>query len=200
VASDLAFGRSRDREKYGERVPPGQRVVQDWPVLTYGGTPQIDLAKWTLRLFGAVEGEVELTWEEFTALPRTTVHCDMHCVTAWSRLDNDFEGVALQELLKHVKPLPSVEQVMVHSYGGYTTNVSLPDLMAENVLLAYKHDGAELAAEHGGPARLLIPHLYLWKSAKWVHGLEFMKREQPGFWETYGYHLRGDPWKEERYS
>ena len=115
-------------------------------------------------------------------------------------MKNEFEGVAFQELLKQVKPLPSAEHTLIHCYGGYTTNVPLRDLLAENVLLAYKHDGRELTVGHGWPLRLLIPHLYLWKSAKWVHGLEFMEKERPGFWETYGYHIRGDPWKEERYS
>ncbi len=199
MVSDIVSGRSWDRGRQGERVPPGQRVVQNWPVLTYGRTPQIDLANWRLRIFGAV-AEVAFGWEEISALPRTKVHCDMHCVTSWSRLDNDFEGVALRELFSQLKPSPAAEHVIVHSYGGYTTNVSLADLTAENVLLAYGHDGKALAVEHGGPARLLIPHLYLWKSAKWVSGLEFLESEQPGFWEMYGYHMRGDPWKEQRYS
>ena len=197
---DLISRRSKDREKYGNRLPPGQKVVEDWPVLTYGGIPNIDLEKWSLRIFGAVEEEVEFTWPEFTALPTTKVNCDIHCVTAWSRMDNEFEGVLFQELLNHFKPLPSATQVMAHCYGGYTTNVALQDLMAEGVLLAYKHDGKALTPAHGGPLRLVIPHLYFWKSAKWVRGLEFMERDRPGFWEMYGYHMRGDPWKEERYS
>ncbi len=133
-------------------------------------------------------------------MPSTKVGCDIHCVTSWSRLDNEFEGVAFSELLKHFSPLPSARHVMVHCYGGYTTNVSLQDLMADNVLLAYKHDGKELSPAHGWPLRLVIPHLYFWKSAKWVRGLQFIEKEQPGFWEMYGYHIRGDPWKEERYS
>ena len=197
---DLLSRRSKDREEYGERLPPGQKVVEDWPVLTYGGTPKIDLDKWSLRIFGAVEKEVEFSWREFTALPSTRVRCDIHCVTAWSRMENEFEGVAFKELFKRFNPLPSAEHVMVHCYGGYTTNVSLRDLMADNVLLAYKHDGKELTPPHGGPLRLVIPHLYFWKSAKWVHALEFIEKDQPGFWEMYGYHMRGDPWKEERYS
>ncbi len=197
---DLISRRSKDREKYGERLPPGQKVVDDWPVLTYGGTPNIDFDKWRLRIFGAVEEEVEFTWPEFTALPSTKVSCDIHCVTAWSRMDNEFEGVAFGELLKHFRLLPSAQAVVIHCYGGYTTNVALQDLMAEGVLLAYKHDGKALTPAHGGPLRLVIPHLYFWKSAKWVRGLEFMDRDRPGFWEMYGYHMRGDPWKEERYS
>ena len=200
MAFDLLSRRSRDREKYGDRLPPGQKVVEDWPVLTYDATPLVDLDKWRLRLYGAVAEEAQFTWEQFRALPSAKVRCDIHCVTAWSRMDNEFEGVAFQELLKHVQPLPSARHVTAHCYGGYTTNVALRDLMAEGVLLAYKHDGKELTPAHGGPLRLVVPHLYFWKSAKWVRGLEFIEKEQPGFWETYGYHIRGDPWKEERYS
>ncbi len=200
MAFDLLSRRSKGREKYGDRLPPGQKVVNDWPVLTYGGTPQIDLATWRLRIFGAVDREMELTWEQFKALPSATVTCDIHCVTAWSRMDTRFEGVLVQELLNHFRPLPSASHVMAHCYGGYTTNLLLFDLMRENVLLAYKHDGKELTSPHGGPLRLVVPHLYFWKSAKWLRGLEFIEKEEPGFWEVYGYHLRGDPWKEERYS
>jgi DMSO/TMAO reductase YedYZ molybdopterin-dependent catalytic subunit len=125
---------------------------------------------------------------------------DIHCVTGWSRLDNEWHGVAFRELMRHVEPKPEARHVMAHSYGGYTTNVSLQDLMEEGVLLAHSHNGQPLTPEHGGPLRLVIPHLYFWKSAKWVGGLQFMADEHPGFWEMYGYHNRGDPWKEERYS
>ena len=197
---DLRARRNRDREKYGERLPPGQKVVDDWPVLTYGGTPRIDTGSWRLRIYGAVEREVELTWQQLRALPSATVHCDIHCVTSWSKMDNNFEGVLFRELLDHLQPLPAAKQVMAHCYGGYTTNVPLSDLMREDVLLAYKHNGKELEPRHGGPMRLVVPHLYFWKSAKWLRALEFQQREGPGFWETYGYHIRGDPWKEERYS
>lgn len=200
MAFDLLSRRSKDREKYGDRLPQGQKVVDDWPVLTYGGTPRIDLAAWRFRIYGAVDRELELTWEQFQALPRTSVTCDIHCVTSWSRMDNQFEGVLFRELLNHFQPLPSAKQAMVVCYGGYTTNVPLSDLMRENVLLAYKHDGKELTLSHGGPLRLVIPHLYFWKSAKWVRGLQFIEREEPGFWEMHGYHMRGDPWKEERFS
>jgi DMSO/TMAO reductase YedYZ molybdopterin-dependent catalytic subunit len=197
---DLRARRNRDREKYGERLPPGQKVVDDWPVLTYGGTPRIDTANWRLRIHGAVDREVELTWEQVRALPSATVHCDIHCVTSWSKMDNEFEGVPFSELLKHFRPLPSARQVMAHCYGGYTTNVPVDDLMRQGVLLAYRHNGEELGTRHGGPLRLVVPHLYFWKSAKWLRALEFQEAERPGFWETYGYHMRGDPWKEERYS
>jgi DMSO/TMAO reductase YedYZ molybdopterin-dependent catalytic subunit len=200
MAFDILKRRSADREKWGDRLPPGQKVVDDWPVLTYGGTPRVDLKDWRFRVFGLVEKEVEFSWEEFTSLPAITVHRDVHCVTSWSRMDNDFEGVAFLELMKHVTPKPEAKAVIAHCYGGYTTNILLSDLMRDDVLLAYKHDGKELAGEHGGPCRLVVPHLYFWKSAKWIRGLEFIPKDRPGFWEQYGYHIRGDPWKEERYS
>ena len=197
---DLLSRRSRDRERYSDRLPPGQKVVEGWPVFTHAETPHIDPDKWRLRIYGAVEREVEFTWEQFRALPSATVTCDIHCVTSWSRMDNRFEGVLFRELLDRFQPLPSAESVMAHCYGGYSTNLPVADLMRENVLLAYKHDGKELTPPHGWPLRLVIPHLYFWKSAKWLRALEFMEKDQPGFWETYGYHMRGDPWKEERYS
>jgi DMSO/TMAO reductase YedYZ molybdopterin-dependent catalytic subunit len=197
---DLLSRRFRDRERYGDRLPPGQKVVGHWPVLTYAATPQIDLDKWRLRIYGAVQREAELTWEQLRALPTAAVTCDIHCVTSWSRMDNHFEGVLLRDLLGRFPPLPSAKSAMVHCYGGYRTNVPLADLMREDALLAYKHDGKDLTPAHGWPLRLVIPHLYFWKSAKWVRALEFMEKEQPGFWEVHGYHMRGDPWKEERYS
>ncbi|GBD12280.1 Sulfoxide reductase catalytic subunit YedY [bacterium HR24] len=197
---DIYRRRQRDRELYGDRLPPNQKVVDDWPVLTYGATPRIDLEKWRLRLFGEVEEEKEFTWQEFLALPRVTVRSDVHCVTGWSKMDNEWEGVLVKELLKHVRLRPAAKSVMVHCYGGYTTNVLLDDLLRDDVLLAYRHNGQDLTPEHGWPLRLVVPHLYFWKSAKWVRGLEFLPEDRPGFWETYGYHIRGDPWKEERYS
>ena len=197
---DILSRRNKDREKYGDRLPPGQKVVEDWPVLSYGGTPHIEPEKWELRLFGLVEKDVTLSWEQLQALPSRKVQCDIHCVTSWSKMDNDFEGVLFRELLNQLQPLPSAKQVMAHCYGGYTTNVPLSDLMHADVLLAYKHNGKELEPRHGGPMRLVVPHLYFWKSAKWLKALEFIDRDRPGFWEQYGYHLRGDPWKEERYS
>ncbi|MBI1884756.1 MAG: sulfite oxidase-like oxidoreductase [Chloroflexi bacterium] len=200
VVFDLIGRRSKDREKYGDRLPPNQKAVDDWPVLTYGAAPRVDLAGWRLRVFGEVEEEREFTWEQFIALPRVTVVSDAHCVTAWSKFDNQWEGVAFREVAELVRPKPEAEAVMAHCYGGYTTNILLDDLLRDDVLFAYKHNGRELPAEHGGPLRLVVPHLYFWKSAKWVKGLEFMDRDHPGFWEMYGYHLRGDPWKEERYS
>jgi DMSO/TMAO reductase YedYZ molybdopterin-dependent catalytic subunit len=182
------------------RLPPGQYRTDKWPVLHYGGIPRIDLATWEFSVTGEVEEPVRWTWEEFTHLPHTTVRCDIHCVTAWSRFDNTFEGVAFLEVMRHIRPRSGAEFVMVHSYGGYTTNVRLADLLDEDVLFAFTHDGTSLAPEHGWPCRLVVPKFYFWKSAKWVRGIEFLRSEQSGFWEQNGYNLRGDPWKEERYS
>ncbi len=182
------------------RLPPGQYRTDKWPVLHYGGIPRIDLATWEFAVTGEVEEPVRWTWEEFTHLPRTTIRRDVHCVTAWSRFDNTFEGVAFREVMRHVRPRPGAEFVMAHSYGGYTTNVRLADLLDEDVLFAFTHDGTPLAPEHGWPCRLVVPKFYFWKSAKWVRGIEFLHSEQPGFWEQNGYNLHGDPWKEERYS
>jgi|SRR5579875_1266796 len=203
MALDL-FGRRRSQAEQeaarSGRLPPGQRLTDGWPVLSYGSTPRIDLAKWSLRLFGLVEEEVAFSWEEFSALPQTTVHCDIHCVTTWSKFDNDFTGVLVADVLSRVRVKPEARAVLVHAYGGYTTNLPLAEIAGPNCLFAHSHNGQPLTREHGGPLRLLIPSLYLWKSAKWVNGLQFMEREKPGFWEMYGYHLHGDPWKEERYS
>jgi DMSO/TMAO reductase YedYZ molybdopterin-dependent catalytic subunit len=169
-------------------------------VLYYGAIPRIDLATWAFTVTGEVERPRRWSWEEFTALPRATVHCDVHCVTAWSRFDNTFEGVAATEVIGRVQPKPGAEFLMVHSYGGYTTNHRLADLLDSDVLFALSHDGAPLTPDHGGPCRLVVPKLYFWKSAKWVSGLEFMREERPGFWEQNGYNMHGDPWKEERYA
>lgn len=182
------------------RVPPGQVVTQKWPVLHYGGVPKVELQTWDFRLFGLVEQPVKLTWEEFRRLPRATVHCDIHCVTRWSRLENTFEGVAVKDLLDRAQVKAEANFVLIHAEKGFTTNLPLADLLQSNVLLADTHDGQPLAPEHGWPLRLVVPHLYFWKSAKWVRGFELLATDRPGFWEQYGYHMRGDPWKEERYS
>jgi DMSO/TMAO reductase YedYZ molybdopterin-dependent catalytic subunit len=196
----IDFLNRRDGQRFGDRLPPSQKVVEEWPVLTYGVTPQVDLNAWTLRIFGAVEEEVAFTWSEFMVLPQVKVRADFHCVTGWSKLDNEWEGIPLRELMKHIRPKRQASAVMAHSHGGYATNILLEDLLRDNALLAQKHNGRELTAEHGGPLRLVVPHLYAWKSAKWLRSLEFLERDQPGFWEMYGYHTRGDPFKEERYS
>ena len=200
MALDFLRRTDKDRERYGDRVPPGQKLTDGWPTLTYGSTPRIDLEEWTFNIAGDVEEELAFSWDEFNALPQGTITCDVHCVTGWSKLDNEWRGVSFRELMNHVRPKPVAQHVMAHSYGGYTTNVPLSDLMEENVLFAHTHNGEPLAAEHGGPLRLVVPHLYFWKSAKWLRGLFFMPDERPGFWEMYGYHIRGDPWNEERYT
>lgn len=182
-----------------KRLPPGQSITYKWPVLHLGDVPTIDLATWRLRVFGAVEAEASFTWDELLALPQVRFHSDIHCVTRWSRLDNDWDGVATRELLSRVRVLPEARFVMVHSYGGYTTNLPLADFASPHSILAHRHDGEPLAPEHGWPLRLVVPHLYLWKSAKWVEGIELLTRDDPGFWEENGYHMRGDPWREQRY-
>ena len=197
---DILSRRKKDREKYGDRLPAGQKVVEDWPVLTYGGTPRASTDDWRLRIFGLVEKELELDWEALTALPRTQVHTDIHCVTAWSKMDTNFEGLSIADLLKQVQVKPEAKAVMAHCYGGYTANLLLDDFNRDENLLAYIYEDEPLPAEHGGPCRLFVPHLYFWKSAKWLNGLEFIAKDEAGFWERYGYHMRGDPWKEERYS
>jgi DMSO/TMAO reductase YedYZ molybdopterin-dependent catalytic subunit len=183
-----------------ERLPRGQVRTRKWPVLTYGETPRLDLASWSFRCFGLVEQPMTWSWPEFLALPRVQVTSDVHCVTRWSRFDNRWEGVAVSEILGRARVSPGAVAVMVHADPDYTTNLLLTDLLTEDALLAFKHDGADLPVEHGGPCRLVVPRLYFWKSAKWVRGLELLDHNPPGFWEQNGYHLRADPWLEERYS
>ncbi len=182
------------------RLPPGQIVTRKWPVLHYGIVPSVALDRWRFALTGAVERPFELTWEELQALPRRDTACDIHCVTRWSRYDNVFGGVSVQEILRRAGVRPEARFALVHAEQGYTTNVPLSDLDRPDNLLALTHDGEPLTPEHGGPVRLLVPHLYLWKSAKWVKGFEILEEDYPGFWEQNGYHMRGDPWAEERYG
>jgi DMSO/TMAO reductase YedYZ molybdopterin-dependent catalytic subunit len=183
-----------------QRLPPGQAQTRKWPVLTFGEAPRIDLASWRFRLFGKVAQERSLSWEEFSALPRVERVSDIHCVTRWSRLDNRWEGVLASDVVRLAQPQPGARFVMVHGYGDYTTNLPLEALLHDDVLFALAHDGKPLEPEHGGPLRLVVPRLYFWKSAKWVNGLEFMERDRAGLWERNGYHMHGDPWKEERHS
>lgn len=183
------------------RVPPGQYVTDDFPVLSAGPTPHTPLAAWSLALRDEDDGELAAwSWEALLALPSTTVTVDIHCVTKWSRLDTRWKGVSIDDLLEAAALDPPAPYVTAFCDGGYTTNLAVEDLVDGRGLIAYEVDGAPLEPEHGGPARLLVPHLYFWKSAKWVRGLRFMEEDEPGFWETHGYHLRGDPWKEERYA
>jgi DMSO/TMAO reductase YedYZ molybdopterin-dependent catalytic subunit len=188
------------RNQEEKRLPPGQIVTVKWPVLHYGTVPKVDLATWRFRVWGAVEQPFEITWDELMALPRQETVCDIHCVTRWSRYDNVFGGIPVQSIVQRAKVKPEARFVLVHAEQGYTTNVPLSDLDRPANLLALTHNGSDLDPEHGGPARLLIPHLYLWKSAKWVTGFEFLEEDYPGFWEQNGYHKRGEPWAEERYG
>jgi DMSO/TMAO reductase YedYZ molybdopterin-dependent catalytic subunit len=181
-------------------VPPGQVVTTKFPVLTYGATPRFDPERWDFRLWGLVENPVRWTYDEFMALPKVCIVADFHCVTTWSRLDNRWEGVHIREVMRCVRLRPDARFAMVHCDGGYTTNLSLEALVDDDVLLAYRHDEKELPPEHGGPLRLVVPKRYAWKSAKWVRSVEFMAEDRPGFWEQNGYHMHGDPWKEERYG
>jgi DMSO/TMAO reductase YedYZ molybdopterin-dependent catalytic subunit len=183
-----------------DRVPPGQYTTDKWPVLTYGSTPRIDPAKWTFRISGLVAAERVFSWQEFQALPRVRITADFHCVTRFSTLDNVWEGVASFELLRHVQIGPEASHVLVHCYGGYTTNLPLEDFLSARALLADRHNGKPLPIDHGGPVRLVVPHLYAWKSAKWVNGVELLPEDRRGFWEENGYHTYGDPWQEERFS
>ena len=188
------------RTEDARRLPPGQIVTRKWPVLHYGTVPSFDAATWRFRVSGLVERPGELTWSELQALPRQETLCDIHCVTRWSRYDNVFEGVPVRALFQRAGVRPEARYVLVHAEHGYTTNLPLEDLDRPENLLALSHNGEPLPPEHGGPVRLLVPHLYFWKSAKWVRGFELMEEDYPGFWEQNGYHMRGDPWREERYG
>jgi DMSO/TMAO reductase YedYZ molybdopterin-dependent catalytic subunit len=182
------------------RVPPGQALTAKWPVLTYGRTPVFDPQRWSFRCFGLVEREMSWTWDEFLKLPRVTVRSDIHCVTRWSKLDNQWEGVSARVILDLARPRPEAKWVLQHADPDYTTNTSLDDLRDDDVVLALTHNGEPLAADHGGPVRLVLPKLYFWKSSKWLRAFEFLDVNPPGFWEQNGYHMNADPWKEERYS
>lgn len=181
------------------RIPPGQALTVKWPVLHATAIPEIDLRTWTFRVFGLVDQPLALGWEEFSRLPRVTRRSDMHCVTRWSKLDNLWEGVSIPTVLSRVSVPPEAQFVMVHA-PGYTANLPLSAMLDDDVLLALAHDGRPLDAKHGGPLRLVVPKRYLWKSVKWVNGLEFMAADAPGYWEVRGYHRDGDPWLEERFG
>ena len=180
------------------RVPPGQYVTQDYPVLSAGPTPHTPLDRWRLSIGGQVERPREWTWDELMALPSEDVTVDIHCVTKWTKLDTRWRGVSVDTLLEEVGT--AAAYVVQHSYGGYTTNLPLADVTGGKAWVVYQFDGAPLEPEHGGPARMLVPHLYFWKSAKWLRELELRETDEPGFWEMYGYHNYGDPWREQRYA
>jgi len=190
--------RGRGRAADPARVPPGQYVTDDFPVLSAGPTPEISLDDWRLTIAGEIDAPVSLTWDELQALASEEVTTDIHCVTKWSKLDTAWTGVSVDTLLEGIDT--AAEYALVHSYGGYTTNLPLEDLTGGRAWVAYAYGGAPLEPEHGGPARLLVPHLYFWKSAKWVRAIELRADDEPGFWEGYGYHNYGDPWQEQRYA
>ncbi|MGH6952840.1 MAG: sulfite oxidase-like oxidoreductase [Alphaproteobacteria bacterium] len=194
----LLTGRPGDAAR--DRLPPGQREVRNWPVLDLGFQPEIDPADWRLAIDGLVANPVGWTWAQFRAQPRVSSVSDIHCVTAWSRFANHWDGVAAKHLVAVVRPLPSAHHVLCHSDDGYTTNLPLDVFADDDVLLADSWEGKPLPPEHGGPVRVVVPRRYFWKSAKWVRRIEFLAEDRPGFWETRGYHNEADPWKEERYG
>jgi DMSO/TMAO reductase YedYZ molybdopterin-dependent catalytic subunit len=183
----------------GDRVPPGQHLAKGFPVLTYGDTPQINSQDWSLRVWGLAQ-EKTFTWADLMSMPQNDFTADFHCVTTWSKLDVQWRGVKVLNFMQHVDLDPAALHIMEHCYGDYTTNIALDDFLREENFFAHTLSGDPLSAEHGGPLRLIVPHLYAWKSAKWLNGLEFLAREELGFWERNGYHHRGEPWAEERYS
>ena len=187
-------GRSRE---HNDRLPPGQSLVEDWPVLSAGPTPRVETDEWKFEIKDETGTDHSWTWDEMQALGLEDITVDIHCVTHWTKLEMPWRGVSLDKLFENVES--EFDYVMAHSYGGYTTNVPLEDLLDGKSWIAFEADGEPLTPEHGGPARLLVPHLYFWKSAKWVRGLTMMPSDDPGFWEQSGYHIHGDPWQEERY-
>jgi DMSO/TMAO reductase YedYZ molybdopterin-dependent catalytic subunit len=191
----------KGRRARDPRLPPGQYDAgKDWPVLTAEATPNLSTDKWTFEIEGLVGKPVTWTWAEIMALPKSEFMGDIHCVTTWSKLGVRFRGVSVDTLLEAAQPLPSASYVLASSTTGYTTNLPLADVTNGQAWVVWEYDGQPLARDHGGPARLLVPHLYFWKSAKWVSGLKLLDHDEPGFWEQNGYHDRGDPWKEQRYQ
>jgi DMSO/TMAO reductase YedYZ molybdopterin-dependent catalytic subunit len=201
VFGEVTERKRREREmREAGRLPPGQSLTLKWPVLHIGDVPAFDPKTWNFRIGGLVENPLQLTWDEFTSLPMKEVTADMHCVTRWSRFDVNWEGVPFAEVAKLAQPKPEAKFVMVLAEQDYTSNVPLADLMRPTTLFALKHNGEPLPPDHGYPIRLVVPHLYAWKSVKWVRGLNFMASDAPGFWEENGYHMYGDPFREERFS
>ncbi|MGZ6195604.1 MAG: sulfite oxidase-like oxidoreductase [Candidatus Binataceae bacterium] len=187
-------------DELAARVPPGQHLVEDFPVLSYGPTPRFNPQKWDFRVLGLVEEQLRFSYQEFRALPLSRQRADFHCVTTWSKLDNLWEGVRVVDLMTRVRLKPEARYVVVHCDGGYTTNLPLEEFVDEDVMLAWRHDGRDLEPDHGWPLRLVVPKLYGWKSAKWVRAIEFSFEDRRGFWEVRGYHNHADPWTQERYS
>jgi DMSO/TMAO reductase YedYZ molybdopterin-dependent catalytic subunit len=190
----------RPHEVRSSRLPPGQHESTSWPVLAAEPTPRLDTATWSFKVEGLVEQPISWTWEQIHALKEAVFVGDIHCVTTWSRLGMTFNGVAVDTLLEVAKPLPSATHVVAFSHTGYTTNLPIADVLAGQALVVWDVDGEPLPREHGGPARMIVPHLYFWKSAKWVAGIRLLDHDEPGFWETRGYNNHGDPWREQRYT
>jgi DMSO/TMAO reductase YedYZ molybdopterin-dependent catalytic subunit len=184
----------------GTRLPPGQFLTEDFPVLSAGPTPRISLETWRFTLRIGPKPVKQWTWEEFTELPTTTITRDIHCVTRWSKFDTTWAGISIDDLIADAGVQAPTPYILAHSIDGYSTNVPTKDLVGSRGMVAIAYAGKSIAAEHGGPARLLVPHLYFWKSAKWLNGLQFTERDEAGFWELRGYHMYGDPWQEQRYS
>jgi DMSO/TMAO reductase YedYZ molybdopterin-dependent catalytic subunit len=199
-AHEGKFLTGRTARPESDRLPPGQKETRNWPVLDLGLKPDVPLADWRLRIHGLVALPMVWDFQTLLAQPQSEPVSDIHCVTTWSRYDNHWKGLATRDLLSAVQPRDEARFVVLHSYDGYTTNLSLEDFAQPDVLLAHAWEGAPLTAEHGGPVRLVAPHLYFWKSAKWLKAIDFLSQDQPGFWEERGYHNRGDPWGEQRYS
>lgn len=190
-----------ERERaVADRLPPGQYLTEKWPVLHYGGVPRIDLATWTFKIWGLVDEPTTFTHDQLMALPRREETIDVHCVTRWSLLGSTWSGIPVSELMSRVQLKPEASHVMVHAAGNFTANLALSDFLRDENMFVDTRNGETISPEHGWPLRLFVPHLYFWKSAKWVTGLEFLAADKPGFWEQYGYHMRGDPWSEERYG
>ena len=187
-------------EEIAARIPPGQRLVKGWPVLQFGPIPRFDEAEWNFEVSGLVESPYTLSYSDLKELGAATVKADMHCVTGWSTLDNEWEGIPFRVLAEKAGPKPEAAWVVTHCDYGYTSNLSLKAMLDDDVLVAWGHGGQPLAPEHGFPLRLVVPKRYAWKSAKWLRGLEFVERNVRGFWEVRGYHMHADPWREERYS
>jgi DMSO/TMAO reductase YedYZ molybdopterin-dependent catalytic subunit len=198
MAFTRGFRRRHPETPPGVQLPPGQYLTDGFPVLSAGPTPNVPLDQWEFTITGSVAENRRWSWEELQALPSESITVDIHCVTSWSKLGTGWEGVSVDTLLADVEPLGAYS--MVHSYGGYTTNLAIEDITDGKAWVVYAYDGEPLEPEHGGPARLLVPHLYFWKSAKWVRGIEVIDDDEPGFWESLGYHDRGDPWREQRYQ
>ncbi len=187
-------------ENRNDRLPPGQTLYTSFPVLSYGPTPHIEHTDWQFTLDGLVDDPVTLSWDDLMKLPQSETTTDIHCVTRWSKLDTKWRGVWLDDLFSLVHVKKDATHMLAKSYGGYTTNLPLDEVIGHKAMIAHTFEGSDLTIEHGGPARLFVPALYFWKSAKWVNSISFIDHDVPGFWEQYGYHNHGDPWKEERYS